>query len=425
MPYGQIFKRRLHMSVLTVINLAIAALFMLLYLYQFFFLIIAYLKPHKPKNLTPKDTKIAVLVAARNEERVLPSLLESLKEQDYNPELFDVYVVADNCTDNTAKVAKSLGATVFERADSEYAGKGYALDFLIKKIEKGDKSYDAYLVFDADNTAEKSFLTELNKIYSEGYDCVTGYRAPTNYNDGFFAAGQGMCFLRDVVLLNRARMATGSRCFISGTGYMLSSSLTKEWGGFPFHTLTEDMELTAHLTVSKKRVGYAEGAVFFDEQARSLSQSFSQRLRWCKGALQVFCKYIGRLLKGLFSKGALACFDKISCFGSAYVLCVFAVAVNLIGMPIALATGTPFTEILLTIVSALVGSHLVLSAFCIPLTISEWKRLQGSAAKKIWYCFTFPFYMLTFIPLAAVALFKREVKWTPIRHGGSDKADMS
>jgi len=83
-----------------------------------------------------KNHKYAVLIAARNEQTVIGNLIDSIRSQDYPSELVTIFVVADNCTDETAKVAREAGAVVYERFDSEHRTKGYALQFLVKNIEK-------------------------------------------------------------------------------------------------------------------------------------------------------------------------------------------------------------------------------------------------------------------------------------------------
>ncbi len=84
--------------------------------------------------------RFAVLVAARNEEAVIGQLIESIQMQDYPSELVDVYVVADNCDDSTASVAREKGAFVYERFNKVHVGKGYAfshMDFVKPLIDKG------------------------------------------------------------------------------------------------------------------------------------------------------------------------------------------------------------------------------------------------------------------------------------------------
>ena len=110
-------------------------------------------KPLKIK----KEHKFMAIIPAHNEEAVVCNLIESLKNQNYSKELYDIYVIADNCTDNTASVAKKAGAIVYERFDNTKKTKGYALDWFLKQKIEENADYDAICIFDADNIVDKNF----------------------------------------------------------------------------------------------------------------------------------------------------------------------------------------------------------------------------------------------------------------------------
>ena len=115
-------------------------------------------KPAKKKH------KYGVVIAARNEENVIGNLLDSIKKQNYPKELITTFVVADNCTDKTAQVAREKGAICYERFNDKEKTKGYALEYLFDQIEKdyGRTSFEGYFVFDADNLLEKNFIAKMN-----------------------------------------------------------------------------------------------------------------------------------------------------------------------------------------------------------------------------------------------------------------------
>ena len=271
------------MGVMFWLNVVISALLVLCYAYQFIYLIISYVA--RKKNYDAKRiSNIAVLISARNEREVIGGLIESIKKQDYPSEKVKIFVVADNCTDDTAEISRNAGAVVYERFNKTEIGKGYALDFLLKRIaaDFGESTFDGYLVFDADNLVEPDFITEINKVFSQGYDCVTSYRNSKNYGENWLSAGQGLCLMRDNIMLNRARMALGSTCFVSGTGFIFSSKLCLSFGGgWPFHMLTEDGEFTIYNAINGTKTGYCDSARFYDDQPSKLGQSCNQRLRWC------------------------------------------------------------------------------------------------------------------------------------------------
>ena len=136
---------------LDILNIATSILLTICFSYQFFYIIYASVK--KPRHFKAVDQKhrYAVLISARNEEAVIGHLIDSIKLNDYPRELVDVYVVADNCTDKTAEIARSCGAFVYERFNTEKLGKGHALNDLIGQIfsKHGCDRYDGFFVFDA------------------------------------------------------------------------------------------------------------------------------------------------------------------------------------------------------------------------------------------------------------------------------------
>lgn len=406
------------MGVMFWMNVVISALLVLCYAYQFIYLIISYVARKKSYD-AKRISNIAVLISARNEREVIGGLIESIKKQDYPSEKVKIFVVADNCTDDTAEISRNAGAVVYERFNKTEIGKGYALDFLLKRIaaDFGESTFDGYLVFDADNLVEPDFITEINKVFSQGYDCVTSYRNSKNYGENWLSAGQGLCLMRDNIMLNRARMALGSTCFVSGTGFIFSSKLCLSFGGgWPFHMLTEDGEFTIYNAINGTKTGYCDSARFYDDQPSKLGQSCNQRLRWCKGYLQIIGGYCGKLLKGIFSKKILSCFDMTMCMAPAYIISILAVVVNIVGAVVSLVSGETVASVAISLAIGVGVAYFGLFIFGIALTISEWRALKTSAIKKIFYMFTFPLYMFTFIPICFVALFKRRVTWVPIIH---------
>ncbi len=179
------------METIKLINFIIATVFFVCYSYQFAYILVPYLKkekPHKPAELH----RYAVLISARNEELVIGNLLDSISAQDYPSRLVRVFVVADNCTDKTAKVARAHGAIVYERFNDKLVGKGYALEYLLDRIgeEYGDV-FDAYMVFDADNLLSEDYISRMNETFSDGYRIITSYRNSKNYGDNWISAGYG------------------------------------------------------------------------------------------------------------------------------------------------------------------------------------------------------------------------------------------
>ena len=224
--------------------------------------------------------------------------------QTYNGEYLTIFVVADNCTDNTAEVARNAGAIVYERFNTERVGKGYAMEFLYERIceDYGDTYFDAYAIFDADNIVAPTFFEEINKVYSDKYPVVTCYRNSKNFGDNWVSAGYALWFLRESQYLNRSRMRCRTTCAVSGTGFVFDAAIMREVGGWKFFLLTEDIEFTNYNVLQGRKIGYAEKAVIYDEQPTKFSQSCHQRMRWARGYIQVMGKFGLKLVRGIFSK---------------------------------------------------------------------------------------------------------------------------
>ena len=398
------------METIKVLNYIIMVLFFLCYAYQFFYIPTALLKKQKP---LPEGTlhRFAVLIAARNEAAVIGKLIDSLKRQTYPERLIDIYVVADNCTDQTAAVADAHGAIVLRRNDCNRVGKGYALHDLLRHMEK---AYDAYLVFDADNVVAPDYVREINKTFSAGYDIVTSYRNSKNYGDNWISAGYGLWFLREAQYLNRPRALLGASCGVSGTGFLFSRRILEQCGGWNFFLLTEDIEFTACNIVSGEKIGYCPTAVFYDEQPTGFRQSIRQRTRWVQGYLQVLRRYGGRLVRGCF-RGSFSCFDMLMNIAPAAILTWVSIFINLVSAVFRYVNGGDMMTVAVSIAQSLLNLCLTVFFLGLITTISEWKQIHCSTGRKLLSVLTFPLFMLTYLPVTVAALLCKP-GWKPISH---------
>ena len=407
------------MKAIIFFNCVISVVFTLCYAHQFFYIFVGLLK--KPKKFEASTQhRFAVVVSARNESSVIGNLIASIRSQNYPRELVDIFIIADNCTDNTAEIARSAGAIVYERFNKEQVGKGYALDrmFNIIETEYADKNYEGYIIFDADNVLDPNYIAEMNKVFDNGYRIITSYRNSKNYDTNWITAGYSLWFLREAKYLNNARMQLGTSCAISGTGFLVSADVIRENNGWIHHLLTEDIEFTTDSIIHGEKIGYCADAILYDEQPTKFSQSYTQRLRWAKGFYQVFKNYGAKLVKGVF-KGSFSCFDMLMTIMPAMLLTLISIAINIIAIPIGIAN---HSDELMTLVSLLVktvanfyGMFFLLGLIT---TITEAEQIHCSKPKRILYLFTFPLFMLTYVPIAIVALF-RKIEWKPINHSVS------
>ena len=254
----------------------------------------------------------------------------------------------------------------------------------------------------------------MNRTFCDGYDIITSYRNSKNYGSNWISAGYALWFLRESRYLNHARFLLGTSCAVSGTGFFFSRRILEKNGGWPFHLLTEDIEFTVCNIVNGEKVGFCPNAVLYDEQPTSFRQSCRQRLRWAKGYIQVFRKYGVDLLKGALH-GNFSCFDMAMAIMPAVVLTTICVLINSVMSVLTLASGGSVLPILLSVGQSVLNVYLTLFAVGGITTVTEWKNIAAPAWKKIFYAFTFPIFMLTYIPISFAALFAK-VEWKPIEH---------
>ena len=406
------------LSFISKFNLIIFILFTGFYSYQIVYVFVSLFKKSNALHAS-SNHKYAVVIAARNESAVISQLIKSIKKQNYPAELVDIYVVADNCTDNTAEVARNAGARVFERFNRRYVGKGYALDYAFKNIMRSSESYDGYFVFDADNLLDENYISEMNKVFDNGYKIVTSYRNSKNYDTNWLSAGYSLWFLREAKYLNNARMILNTGCAISGTGFMVSDEIIRKNNGWKHHLLTEDIEFSIDNALHGEKIGYCGNAVLYDEQPYLFEQSWNQRLRWAKGFYQVFAKYGGSLFKNMFLKGSFCCYDMLMTIMPALFLSLTSVTVNFaffyFGFINIELYPTLMRETSAAVLMSILNSYAILFVMGLLTTITEWNNINSTPMKKIKYVFTFPIFIFTYVPISIVALF-RKIEWKPITH---------
>lgn len=401
------------MEKIILINLVIAIIFCICYSYQFLYVIVSLMKKDKPHQET-KAHRFAVLIAARNEETVINHLIDSINTQTYDQGEVTVFVVADNCTDQTAACARKMGAIVYERFDQTKVGKGHAMEFLLNQMEKDYAPFDGYFVFDADNVLDQNYILEMNKTFSDGYDIITSYRNSKNYGDNWISSGYAIWFLWESEFLNRGRMLLGTSCAVSGTGFFFSRRIIEKYGGWKFFLLTEDIQFTVDNVLSGEKIGYCRQAMLYDEQPVKFQQSFRQRMRWAKGFFQVFHRYGLDLFKGSLQRNT-SCYDMLMVIMPAIILTLFTLIFN--GSMILFGDYTNYQDDLIMMMMGrmILNMYFMLVFIATVTTATQWKNIHTTSFKKLAYIFTFPFFMFTYIPITIVAFFKK-VEWQPIEH---------
>lgn len=373
---------------------------------------LAGLRKRKPLPEPDKNHRFAAIIAARNEESVIQYLIESIRMQNYPQELIDVIVVADNCDDDTAKVAEKAGAIVYKRFNKAEIGKSYVLKFAFEKMaEEGiDSRYDAICIFDADNIVERNFFCEMNKAICAGYQVAQGYRDMKNPSDTWISGGHSIFYWMQNRFFDSGRGVLGLSATINGTGYMVTMKHLKKIG-WNITTLTEDLEFTMQSVLSGEKVGWVPEAIVYDEQPLTLQQSMRQRIRWTNGYFQVSQKYLFRFLKKLADKKDWVTSDMCVFLTFYPVIIIGAVSILLYTL-MAMFQLVNTVGFAINMLAFLGFGALGFWAIAIASLYTEKKSFKGLMKAIL----TYPLFNITWALIYLVCFFKKDTGWKPISH---------
>ncbi len=429
------FDNSIWVTILEIANIVISIILMCIFFFQGVHMIVALFTKKKTYKEASKNHKYGYIICARNEEKVIANLVESIYSQDYPKELMRVFVCADNCTDNTANAAREANAIVIEHFDNVHKGKCYALDYIIKEI-LNNKEYDdieAFFVFDADNLVSKNYTKEMNKLFDSNINVATSFRSTKNYNDSMTAACSGLMFLRENVITHHSRARLGLSTYVAGTGFYVSRDILTSLNGWPFTSIIEDIDFSSYCAKENIKIGYSEDAVFYDEQPLKFKDANTQHLRWIKGTYQCGSKYSKALLKNAFNF-KLKLSERISSYemnvhispmiivGTTWMILYH--LIHLIFFLNHVESTYYYTHVTLLIGGSMLIATIFLGILngALPL-IKYGKTLKGSFIFKFLSAIIFPLYMITYLPIYYIALFKKQVKWVPIEHNNTTKID--
>lgn len=414
------------MNIASTVLSILGTIFSILYAYQIIFMVLGIFSKKIKYPKAKVEHTFAVLISARNEEKVIGNLIKSIRNNDYPQDKIQIFVVADNCSDNTAQICRDLGCTVYERFNQAQVGKGYALNFLFKKISQEFPKYepDAFFVFDADNVLTKNYLAEMNNALDSGVKVCTSYRNSKNFSTNWLSAGASLGFIRECRFLHRPKALLKLNSHVSGTGFYVSKEVLTFKQGWECVTLTEDIEFSASSTLKGVKIGYCESAVFYDEQPIKFKQTWKQRLRWAKGSLMGFSLFHTALSLSFLKTFNFSYYEyyfsrffPVSIYyGLSFVASTILTLVTKILEAINGGIIASAIYFIWPILLGLLTTYLGMLIDSILITILEWKNIKAKWYKKILYVFTTPIFNMIFtIPTVYVALFKK-VKWDPIEH---------
>ena len=363
-------------------------------------------------NIQPKH-RFAALIAARNEEQVIGSLIDTLKNQNYPSHLIDIYVIPNNCTDATEAVAKVHGAKIFT-CKSPVSSKGGALEQYFDYALENSCDYDAFCIFDADNLVDPNFFSAMNNALESGVALAQGCRNSKNPKDSWISGSHSIYYWALNRFLNRSKTTIALSAAINGTGFMVTPSILKEYG-FSTFSLTEDIEFTTQSILNGYVVAWVPEAITYDEHPEQFNISWKQRRRWSSGTVQCFNHYGPILWKKFKESKNMLYFDMLIYLGTPLgqvLSTIYSICTLVIMCHISINSQAISTPLIFTLLSVVLG--IVLSVIVSMIVV----KIEGHKIRQV--NFNAYLYFWLFLTSWAVINFLCLVNpistWEPIEH---------
>lgn len=428
------------MDYYSIVKLATDIPIMLLSAVMIYFVVFGAVGLFKRKKYkkTDKINRFGMIIPARNEEKVVAGLIESIKKNNYPQDMIQIFVIAHNCTDRTAEIAREHGATVYEYNNPNECTMGYAFKHLFSCIERdyGTQTFDGFFLFNADNLLDINYISKMNDAF-EHYNrqsVITSYRNSKNFGSNLISGMYGIYFIMGARVESSGRTVLGCSTRVQGTGYLINSNVVKN--GWNYVTLTEDWEFTADQILAGNIIRYCDDAIFYDEQPTSVKIMWRQRVRWSRGHLLVFYARFKELFAAVFKKETRHRFSLYDI--TAYILPSPLMMMVLQFIQILVLLTVPLVDknytfwnvfmgntsnfllnnglLIATLRSSIISYvFLVLGAFVIYFT--ERGRIKNvSIPMKIAVALLWPIFLLIQLPIDVQAFFSKNLGWKPIPH---------
>jgi len=262
------------------------------------------LEPMRPRSST---LKFDVVVPAHNEASVIERTVSSLRKVDWPPDRFRILVIADNCTDQTAALARVAGATVLERHDAGLRGKGYALHFAFQSSREHAWA-DAVIVVDADAEVSSNLLSAFAARIEGGIHAIQAHYGILNPMASWRTRLITIAKASFHIVRSRARERLKLSCGIRGNGWCVTHELLNRVP-YQAYSLTEDLEFGIDIGLAGFRVAYADEAHSNAEMVTDEKVASTQRRRWEDGRFQLIRSRTIPLLRAAIRRADSVCLD--------------------------------------------------------------------------------------------------------------------
>lgn len=350
----------------------------------------------------------AILICARNEEKVIGNLISSLNQMDYPKDKYRVFVVAHNCSDHTARIASELGAEVIVHNNAEQRTKGDALHVGLEHIRKKYRGkYKTITIFDADNVSDSQYLKQVNAAIAAGNDVALGLRRSKNRYATPISQLAGSLFLAVNWGHDLPHTWMKLPMPVSGTGFTFRSDILGP-EGWQTETITEDMEFSLQQQLQHRQFVLVADAVYYDEQPLTLHEAMKQQLRWGVGRTQCLRKFFIPVLKMIPRYPGYALSVMMDLMVNFFLTCSV------------LGAGCQILAALLSLnlisILLLLGGAVIGYVGAIPISIMLMMKEKLTFRKDKVMFFFMPLFYLIPAFFACVSVFKRKTKWRAIRH---------
>ncbi|MEW5951144.1 MAG: glycosyltransferase family 2 protein [Elusimicrobia bacterium] len=407
------------MSILSILGISLSNFLQLLIflngIFYLFLMLTGSIILRKKKNSGSADNKkIAVLVAAHNEENVISFFLESVLKADYPKDKLEIYAVLDHCSDKTQEICLKYPVNIILRnAKEAKPGKAAALNYATQKI--GADNFDAFCYFDADSLMHPSFLKKCSYLLNKGALAVQGKQVSKNPNDCWLARIISVGQIISAVFFQKPKYFLGLSATFHGKGICLEKNIVKNFL-WDENCLTEDLEMQMRLISQGIFIHWAEEAVVYDEQPVNIKQYMKRTIRWTRGSLDTAKKH----LKGLFLR-FLRKKDIKALEG--FVYCANVYRLSLAGITaILIYLNLNEFNFLVWIYKSIPGARLTLKLFFLsPLVIIPFAILiiEKAGFKMLIAYFMQPILGIFRIPTFIGGIFKDRINWDRTEHSSA------